>query len=59
MEFFGHAPDLVGHLDCGIGLDFLCPTSSSYEEIEGDDPLMLLKIRFAKGEISKEEYERI
>tara|TARA_Y100001954_G_C15490876_1_gene444998 strand:- start:92 stop:301 length:210 start_codon:yes stop_codon:yes gene_type:complete len=37
---------------------FFAPSSSSYEETEGEDPLMLLKIRFAKGEISKEEYEQ-
>lgn len=41
-----------------LGWIFFAPSSSSSEEIEGDDPLMLLKIRFAKGEITKEEYER-
>ena len=28
-----------------LGWIFFAPTSSSYEEIEGDDPLMLLKIQ--------------
>ena len=41
-----------------LGWIFFAPSSSSYEETEGEDPLMLLKIRFAKGEISKEEYEQ-
>ena len=41
-----------------LGWIFFAPSSSSYQEIEEDDPLKVLKIRLAKGEISKEEYEQ-
>ena len=41
-----------------LGWIFFAPSSSTYQEIEGDDPLMLLKMRFAQGESSKEEYEQ-
>lgn len=41
-----------------LGWIFFAPSSSSYQEIEEDDHLKVLKIRFAKGEISKEEYEQ-
>lgn len=41
-----------------LGWIFFAPSSSSYQEIEGDDPLTMLKIRFAKGEISKEDFEQ-
>lgn len=37
---------------------FFAPSSSSYEETSQVDPVITLKIRFAKGEINKEEYEQ-
>ena len=40
-----------------LGWIFFAPSSSSYDEIEDDDPLTSLKRRFAKGEITKSEYE--
>lgn len=40
-----------------LGWIFFAPSSSSYQEIEEDDPLMVLKRRFAMGEITKEDYE--
>jgi len=40
-----------------LGWIFFAPSSSSYSEIEDDDPLTSLKRRFAKGEITKSEYE--
>ena len=40
-----------------LGWIFFAPSSSSYDEIEHDDPLISLKRRFAKGEITKSEYE--
>ena len=40
-----------------LGWIFFAPPSSSYDEIEDDDPLTSLKRRFAKGEITKSEYE--
>jgi putative membrane protein len=40
-----------------LGWIFFAPSNSSYQEIEEDDPLMVLKRRFAMGEITKEEYE--
>ncbi|MEQ8419236.1 MAG: SHOCT domain-containing protein [Arenibacter algicola] len=40
-----------------LGWIFFAPSSSNYQEIEDDDPLMVLKRRFAMGEITKEEYE--
>ena len=40
-----------------LGWIFFAPSSTSYDEIEHDDPLISLKRRFAKGEITKGEYE--
>ncbi len=40
-----------------LGWIFFAPSSSSHQEIEEDDPLISLKRRFAKGKITKEEYE--
>ena len=39
-----------------LGWIFFAP--SSYQEIEEDDPFTVLKIRLAKGEISKEDFEQ-
>lgn len=41
-----------------IGWIIFAPSSTSYTETTEDDPASMLKIRFAKGEISKEEYEQ-
>ena len=41
-----------------LGWIFFAPSSTTYTETMEDDSATMLKIRFAKGEISKEEYER-
>jgi len=41
-----------------LGWVFFAPSSTSYQEKEEDNPLELLKRRFAKGEITKEVYEQ-
>ncbi len=41
-----------------LGWIFFAPSGTSYTETMEDDPVTMLKIRFAKGEISKEEYEQ-
>lgn len=41
-----------------LGWIIFAPSSSSSHEIDGDDPFTMLKIRFAKGAINKEEYEK-
>ncbi|MDF0716625.1 SHOCT domain-containing protein [Muricauda sp. 334s03] len=41
-----------------LGWIFFAPSGTSGAEINEDDPVTTLKIRFAKGEISKEEYEQ-
>ena len=41
-----------------LGWIFFGPSSTSHEETSQDDLLTTLKIRFAKGEINKEEYEQ-
>ena len=37
---------------------FFAPSSTSYQEKEEDNPLETLKRRFAKGEITKKDYEQ-
>jgi len=39
-----------------LGWIFFAPSSRPYQELEEDDALVTLKRRFAKGEITKDEY---
>ncbi|MGB5821669.1 MAG: SHOCT domain-containing protein [Saonia sp.] len=41
-----------------IGWIIFAPSSTYYTETNEDDLVTTLKIRFAKGEISKEDYEQ-
>ncbi|MCM4169795.1 hypothetical protein KCTC52924_03572 [Arenibacter antarcticus] len=41
-----------------LGWVFFAPTSTSSTETKEYDSVTMLKIRFAKGEISKTEYEQ-
>lgn len=41
-----------------VGWIIFGPSSTSYTETKEDNLATTLKIRFAKGEISKEEYEQ-
>lgn len=36
---------------------FFIPSDIPYQKTKNEDPLQILKKRFAKGEITKEEYE--
>jgi len=36
---------------------FFAPYDIPYQRLKNDDPLRILKKRFANGEITKEEYE--
>ena len=59
MDFFGECTLSGGQFGSWLlGWIFFAPSGTSDAEINEDDPVTTLKIRFAKGEISKEEYEQ-